>query len=285
MKHPVRQLGKEAFPPLLTEIPDAPETLYVRGELPTTPLSYLAVVGSRKVSSYGKMVVEHLVSGLRGYPICIVSGLALGVDTLAHIAALDAQLPTIAVPGSGLNDEVLYPKVNFQLAQRILTSGNGLLSEYAPDFAATEWSFPRRNRIMAGMCHATLLIEAQERSGTLITARLTVDYNRELLVVPGNIFSENSKGVHQFLKLGATPVTSPEDILESLSLQTSERVDSGQTYTPHELCILEVLSEPLTQDEIISKTQLTTEIVLATLTGLELSGVIIRNAGYIQRRI
>ena len=283
MKHPVRQLATAEFPKLLREIPDAPTSLYVRGTLPPENFSYLAVVGSRKISHYGKAVIEHLISGLTGYPICIVSGLALGVDTHAHIAALDAHLKTIAVPGSGLNDDVLYPKSNFRLAERILGSQGALLSEYAPTFKATEWSFPRRNRIMAGMCHATLLIEAGEKSGTLITARLTVDYNRELLVVPGSIFSENSLGVHQFLKLGATPVTKPEDILYALSLEPHEkkmRTIAGDTISQD---ILLLLSEPYTQDQIVAKLNQNIERVSATLALLELEGAIARRGMHIYR--
>jgi DNA processing protein len=143
---------------------------------------------------------------LAGYPIGIVSGLALGIDAFAHEAALRAGLYTLAVPGSGLGDQVLYPASNRRLADRIVDGGGGLLSELSPDTRAALWTFPQRNRLMAGMCAATLLIEAGEKSGTLITARMAVDYNRELLVVPGSIFSPTSRGCHQFLKLGATPV-------------------------------------------------------------------------------
>jgi DNA processing protein len=203
--------------PLLKEIPDPPETLYVRGTLPTSDTTYLSIVGSRNYTDYGARVIEDLLQGLRGHNICIVSGLALGIDARAHEAALKNNLHTIAVPGSGINDTVLYPKTNQDLAHRILESGGALLSEFEPTFRATKWSFPKRNRIMAGMSHAVLLIEAAEKSGTLITARMAVDYNRDVLVVPGNIFSKNSHGVHQFLKLGATPITSSEDIVDALS--------------------------------------------------------------------
>ncbi len=283
MKHPVRQLTGTDYPALLKEIPDAPATLYVRGALPVDPVNYLAVVGSRKITQYGKAVVDHLISGLAGYPICIVSGLALGVDTQAHKAALDARLATIAVPGSGLNDEVLYPKSNFQLAQRILESHGALLSEYVPNFRATEWSFPRRNRIMAGMCHATLLIEAGEKSGTLITARLTSDYNRELLVVPGSIFSENSRGVHQFLKLGATPITTSEDILNALGINFEQHEVRQHMYDDTAQYILTILSEPRTQDEIVSLSGQKIESISAALAILELDGVIGRNNSQIYR--
>lgn len=203
---------------LLHEIPKPPKQLWYEGVLPPKGLILLAVVGSRDYTSYGKKVIEHLISGLKGYPVGIVSGLALGVDALAHEAAMKHGLYTLAVPGSGLNEKVLYPTQNRPLARKILEHGGGLLSELSPDTKAATWTFPMRNRIMAGMCPATILIEAGEKSGTLITARLAVDYNRELMAVPGSIFSKNSHGTHQFIKLGATMVTEASDILAVLNI-------------------------------------------------------------------
>lgn len=275
MDFPISKLLLSDCSEILGEIPDAPEELYVRGSLAPRATKLLAVVGSRNYTNYGKQVVEYLIGGLRSYPISIISGLALGIDALAHNSALDAGLHTLAVPGSGLDDLVLYPRKNFALAQKILQSGGGLLSEYEPDFRATTWSFPRRNRIMAGLSHAVLLIEAGERSGTLITARLTAEYNRDLLVVPGNIFSENSFGVHQFLKLGATPVTTPADIIEALHLtrddDTPVPVSSG---TAEELLIIHILSEPKDHDTIIRTLPFTREETLTLLMRMELNGLI-----------
>jgi DNA processing protein len=185
-------------------------------------MKLLAVVGSRKYTDYGKELVEYLLDGLRGHNIGIVSGLALGIDSLAHEAALRNNLYTLAIPGGGLSPTAIYPRTHVGLAEKILKSGGGLLSEYDSDFKATTWSFPQRNRIVAGISNATLVIEAGEKSGSLITARLTADYNRELLVVPGNIFSNNSKGTHQFLKLGAIPITEPSDILNVLGIDLIE---------------------------------------------------------------
>jgi DNA processing protein len=218
MSFPICEVSPEKFPPLLREIPQVPVSLNYRGVLPTPDMKLLAVVGSRKYSTYGEQVVEHLISGLAPYNIGIVSGLALGIDSLAHESALKHGMYTLSVPGSGIGDEVIYPASHRPLARKILESGGGLLSEFEPTFTATRWSFTQRNRIMAGMSHATLLIEATEKSGTLITARMAVEYNRELLVVPGNIFSTNCFGTHQFLKLGATPVTTAEDILYALGI-------------------------------------------------------------------
>jgi DNA processing protein len=229
--------------------------------------------------------VEYLIEGLRKYPITIVSGLALGIDALAHETALRANLFTLAVPGSGLNDAVLYPRKNYGLAQKILESGGGMLSEYEPDFRATQWSFPQRNRIMVGLSHAVLLIEASEQSGTLITARLTAEYNRDLLVVPGNIFSENSKGAHQFLKLGAAPVTTPEDILEALHIDIEKDSESTsiKTYTESEQLLLNLLVEPLDNDTIIRLLPFSPQETITLLMHMELAGYIREQSGLFYR--
>lgn len=216
MEFPIKHLPTHECSEKLTQIPNPPNMVYVRGTLPSPHMKCLSVVGSRDVSEYGRKVIEVLINGLKGHPISIISGLAIGVDTLAHEAALNAGLHTLSVPGSGIDDSVIYPYRNKSLTHRILENGGGLLSEFEPTFTATRWSFPKRNRIMAGLSDAVLLIEAGEKSGTLITARLAADFNREVLVVPGNIFSPNNAGIQQFLKLGATPVTTPEDILEVL---------------------------------------------------------------------
>jgi DNA processing protein len=184
------------------------------------------------------------------------------------------------VPGSGINDTVLYPRTNRALARRILDAGGGLLSEFEPQFVATPWSFPQRNRIMVGLADAVLLIEANEKSGTLITARLTVDYNRELLVVPGNIFAENSRGAHQFLKLGATPVTTPEDILNALGIDVKipDREASIPLSAP-ERTIIEALAEPCDHNALIRALNCPAEEVLMLLMQMELKGLIQERGG------
>jgi len=290
MPFPILEVSATAFPALLREIPQPPETLNYRGTLPPSERKLLTVVGSRKYSSYGQQVVEHLIGGLAGYPVGIVSGLALGIDSLAHQAALRAQLYTLAIPGSGLSDSVLYPAAHRPLAHTILEKGGGLLSEFVPDFKATKWSFPQRNRLVCGIANATLLVEAAEKSGTLITARMTVDYNRELLVVPGNIFSKNSRGVHQFLKLGATPVTSAEDILEVLGIEPINGPQKSPTsaahgyLSPHEQQILEHLFEPLDADTLIRKTNLPAREVNILLMQMEMKGLI-RQSGNLYRAV
>lgn len=172
MDTPLRQLLPSDYPPQMREIPQIPKHLWLRGLLPPPDTKLLAVVGSRALSGYGREAATKLIGGLAGYPISIVSGLALGADACAHRAALSAGLHTIAMPGSGISDKAIAPRTNFGLAQDILKSGGALLAEYPPDTLPAPWTFPQRNRLMVGMSHAVLVVEAGERSGTLITARL-----------------------------------------------------------------------------------------------------------------
>lgn len=280
-------LSPKEFPPLLREITDPPTQLYVRGVLPSSDLKLLAVVGSRAVSTYGREVTKSLIEGLRGYPIGIVSGLAIGTDALAHESALTAGLYTLAIPGSGLNDSVLYPASNRMLAKKILEAGGGLLSEFEPEFKATPWSFPQRNRIMAGISHATLIIEAGEKSGTLITARLAMEYNRDVLAVPGPIFNAHSYGPHMLIRNGATPITSASDIKEALGFGTEvERPTLNlTTLSPEEKQVIALIENPLPRDELIRLLQssfaLSTSKINVLLSTMELKGIIIERMGEI----
>ena len=281
MDFPIQELSKDKFPRGLLQIPQPPKELNYRGKLPPADMKLLAVVGSRNYTSYGKQVVEHLVGGLRGHNIGIVSGLALGIDSLAHQTAIDNNMYTLAIPGSGLDEKVIYPRQHLSLARKILEAGSGLLSEFKPDFKATNWSFPQRNRLVCGIAQATLIIEASEKSGTLITAKLTADYNRELLVVPGNIFSDNSKGVHQFLKLGATTVTSPEDILDVLGIKVNDGIPSPKPVelSPEETRIVDILLEPTERDTLIRKLGMPISTASIVLMQMEIAGHIIEENG------
>ena len=278
MSFPIHELPKSDFPQRLLEIPQPPKQLFYRGNLPPANLKLLTIVGSRKYTTYGKQVVNDLVAGLTGYPIGIVSGLALGIDSLAHEAALQAGLYTLAVPGGGIDDRAIYPSSHRQLAHKILSAGGGLMNEFEPTFKATKWSFPMRNRLKAGISHATLLVEAAEKSGTLITARMTADYNRELLVVPGSIFSATSRGVHQFLKLGATPVTCSADILDVLNLTESTPTEtpveqkSLPTLSTNEQLVLQHLHEPTHRDELIRQLDIPIADASQLLMMMELVG-------------
>lgn len=287
MKFKIHELPAGEFPLRLREIPQPPKKLYYRGSLPSPEISLLSIVGSRKYTSYGKQVVDELISGLRDYPVGIVSGLAIGIDSLAHEAALKNNLYTLAIPGGGLDDKVLYPSQHKSLARRILQSDGGLLSEFEPDFRATKWSFPRRNRLVAGISPATLLIEAGEKSGTLITARMTIDYNRDLMIVPGNIFSANSRGVHQFLKLGAVPTTSSQDILDVLQIEAKE-TKPNQTHlelSQTEKLVVDNLEEPTHRDELIRIINLPTNEAIQLFMMMELKGQIMSDQNIYRRLI
>lgn len=284
MSFEIHELPTSDFPCGLQEIPEPPKQLLYRGALPPPDIKLLSVVGSRNYTSYGKQVIDYLIDGLRGYNIGIVSGLALGIDSLAHEAALRNNLYTLAIPGGGIADTAIYPAKHKPLARKILESGGGMLSEYEPNFKAAKWSFAKRNRLVCGISRATLLIEAGEKSGTLITARLAADYNRELLVVPGSIFSKQHDGIHQFLKLGATPVTCPADILEILHIDTKHASEqstkpSQLTLTTEQQQVLAALHEPLSRDELIRTLGIPTEKATQLLMFMEMDGLVVMSAG------
>ncbi|MEK7567579.1 MAG: DNA-processing protein DprA [Patescibacteria group bacterium] len=283
----ILELSPKDFPPLLKEIPDKPKKLYYRGTIPDWENNkFLAIVGSRKYSEYGKSACEKLITGLNGYPIIIVSGLALGIDSIAHQNALTSGLKTIAIPGSGLNKEVLYPASHVGLAEKIIKNGGLLLSEFEPNLKAAPYTFPQRNRIMAGLSHATLVIEAEEISGTLITSKLATEYNRDVLTVPGSMFSSTSAGPHMLLKLGATPIRTSEDILEALHIETEEK--NNESYlpadcSPVELMILQFLSEPREKEFLIEKMKLPINEINSLLSVMEIKGLIKESLGEIRR--
>ena len=292
MSFPICELPAAEFPKSLLEIPQPPKQLRCRGTLPPSNMTLLSVVGSRHYTNYGKQAVEELIGGLKNYNVGIISGLALGIDSLAHEAALTAGLYTLAIPGGGLSDVVIYPRQHLRLAHRILENEGGLLSEYDDDFKATTWSFQQRNRLVAGISKATLLIEAAEKSGTLITARLATDYNRELLVVPGSIFSANSKGTHQFMKLGATPVTSSDDILEALGVDVTAAPAKPALHditslnlSPQETKILSLLHEPLERDTLIRQSGLPAQETNVLLMKMEMQDLIVSEQNMYRRKI
>ena len=272
-------MEKLPIPYLLQQIPDTPKQLYLRGNFPNVnEYKFLAIIGSRKFSTYGKQVLNKLIKEIAGYPIVIVSGLALGIDALAHEAALENNLCTIAVPGSGLDDSVIYPASNQGLARRILLSGGGLISEFEPTFKATSWSFPKRNRIMAGISHAVLVIEAENRSGTRITARLATDYNREVFTVPGSIFSRTSEGTNELLREGATPVTSGKDILDFFNFNSTQTkiVQESLFYnlSENEQSIIALLDIPMSKNDLSSKSGINIIKLNILLSSMEIKGLI-----------
>lgn len=292
MGYKIQKLNRKDWPPLLEEINQLPERLFYAGQIADWSRKLLCVVGARKNTSYGKEAVEMFIDGLRGYPITIVSGLALGIDSIAHKVALKNNLPTISVPGSGLSLEVLHPQSHTRLAQEIVDSGGMLMNEFEPEFKATGWSFPQRNRIMAGMSHAILVIEAEKKSGTLITARLATEYNRDVLALPGSIFNTTSQGPHMLIRLGATPIRDSDDILESLHLEKpkDENIKNNEEKyfdcSEKEIFIIKLLIEPLPRDEILRQAnnehKITVGETQTLLSLLELKGLIKETMGEIR---
>src|SRR3989344_1585311 len=291
MSYKIKKLEHKDWPPLLEEINQLPNKLFYAGKIADWNRKLLCIVGSRKNTNYGREATETLIEGLRGYPITIVSGLALGIDSIAHRAAIKNNLPTIAIPGSGLSLEVLHPQSHTHLATEIIEKGGMMMNEFEPDFKATHYSFPQRNRIMAGMSHATLVIEATQKSGTLITARLATEYNRDVLALPGSIFNTTSSGPHMLIRLGATPIRDSDDILEALHLEKVEgdtKNDEEKYFdcSEKEMIIIKLLVEPLPRDEILRQANLEHQIPVGEtqtlLSLLELKGLIKETLGEIR---
>lgn len=268
-------IGLKELPVALQHIPTPPKQLWVRG----TPLSEitqqpcLAVIGSRAVTPYGRMVVQQLLPELCRHGVVIVSGLALGTDALAHRTALEHKGITIAVLPASVNE--VYPASHRQLAQSILDSGGALVSEYPDGTPARREHFIARNRIVSGMSQAVLIIEAAEKSGTLHTANFALEQGRDVLIVPGNITSAQSVGTNNLLKAGATPVTNSKDILRVLGVETTERQTELFADTPEEATILRLIHQGSTEgSELLRRSKLDPAIYHQTMTMLELNGSI-----------
>ncbi|MFA5061544.1 MAG: DNA-processing protein DprA [Patescibacteria group bacterium] len=269
------------YPALLKEIYDPPHTLFVRGILPKNGPA-LAVVGTRKLTGYGRQACEELVKPLAKSGLIIVSGLALGIDGVAHQTALDNNGITLAVLGSGIDKQHIYPAAHKQLAEKIISQGGAVISEYPPGFLPSQYSFPARNRIIAGLCLGTLVIEAPESSGALITARHALDYNREVFAVPHPINSLTGAGPNNLIKLGARLITAAQDIADALNLKimADTAIDGHDaSLSADENKILAVLSgEPKHIDNIIKETNLPSQTITANLTLLEVKSKV-RNLG------
>lgn len=271
------------YPPLLGTIPDPPPLLYCRGDVGLLSQPQIAIVGSRAATPYGQRVTKFFVSPLSRAGLIITSGLALGIDGLAHAETLAARGKTIAVLGSGIDPKSIYPRNHAALAQKIIDHGGCLVSEYPPASPTYKEHFPMRNRIIAGLSLGTLVIEAAARSGTRITAYTALQYNRDVFAVPGDIFLTKCTGTNELIKAGATPVLSAADVLQALKFALPNQPATPPT-SPQEQKILSALSRAsLTLEELADTTALTTTSLLSLLTQMELSGLIQSIAGRFAR--
>ncbi len=264
------------YPAYLREVPGSPPLLYVQGELRDTDQWAVAVVGTRRLTAYGRQVTHDLVAGLVRHNITIVSGLARGIDAVAHKTAVDLGGRTIAVLGSGL--DCIYPAEHRQLAQHIVAANGAVISEYGLGMQPEAKNFPPRNRIISGLSLGVLVVEAGERSGALITANFAAEQNRDVFAVPGNINSPASKGPNRLIQEGARLVTRVEDILEELNVfMVAEHtaVQMALPETAEEIALFAHLStQPIHVDELSRASGLPAALVNSTLTIMELKGMV-----------
>lgn len=264
----------------LPHIPDPPKKLFIRGKLPAKRVKTVAIVGTRKPSAYGREIATKIASECAKNGIVVVSGLALGIDSIAHRAAIDSGGKTIAILANGVDK--IYPRSHEDLGQRILQTNGAILSEYPNNTPARPWQFLARNRIVSGLADAVVIIEAASRSGTLSTANHALDQGKEIFAVPGNITSPLSAGCNQLIKNGANPLTSVEDLLDFLIPDRFEKqTQLFKGDTREENVILEFLSKNGTtsSDTIIKQTKLSASEFNQAITMLELKGLALNNGG------
>lgn len=277
----VMTLDDDNYPKLLSEIYDPPPLLYCKGKMEKSEFS-LAVVGTRKFTNYGKQAAESIVKDLAKNNITIVSGLALGIDTIAHSTALNSDGRTIAVLGSGIDRQSIYPSSNRYLAEKIIEKNGLILSEFPLGTPPLRHHFPQRNRIISGLSSGTLVVEAGEKSGALITANFALEQNREVFAVPGNIYSPVSMGPNDLIKQGARAVSSAKEIMDILDLaHVTSYIDSKKCIpeTEEEKIIISFLShEPIHVDKITCLSKLNIAKINSALVIMEMKGMI-KNLG------
>jgi DNA processing protein len=269
------------YPKLLKEIYAPPPVLYIRGSLKPADELSLAIVGTRKLSSYGRQITPFITAELSQNGLTVVSGLAKGIDTLAHQTALKSGGRTIAVLGSAIDRKSIYPPVNRDLAEEIVQNG-AIISEFPINTKPTAQNFPRRNRVISGLSLGVLVIEAPEKSGALITANNALEQNRDIFAVPGHILSHNSFGPNNLIKMGAKLVDQANDIFQELNLnlaKTNNSIKNIPAESREEILIIKELSDQPTHiDKIIIRTKLSAALVNSTLTLMEMKGKV-RNVG------
>lgn len=265
------------FPAQLREIHGRPASLYFLGKLPIEPM--IAIVGTRNLSAYGEQVTYDLASELARAGFPIVSGLAFGVDAVAHQAALDAGGQTVAVMAGGLDR--IYPASHRQLAKRILAQGGAIVSEYVAGSETFKSNFVARNRIVSGLCIGTIVVESGAKGGSMFTAKFTLDQNRTLMAVPGDITRATAAGPNNLIRTGATPITSSSDVLQALGLNSAAIPASIiKAQNPHEAKIVTLLKQSgaMKTPELITATDLTASEFASIISLMEITGKV-RNLG------
>lgn len=268
-------LSGSDYPAVLHNIPSPPKQLYYLGAHPSAWLGFpsVAVVGSRKASNYGEHVTKRIVAGLAQSGVVIISGLAYGVDAIAHQAALDAGGQTSAVLAGGLDS--IYPASNASLAKRILDNGGSIMSEYPGSMPSLKQHFVARNRIVSGLADVLLITEAAVNSGTMHTARFALEQGKTVMAVPGNITSPGSEGTNNLIKSGALPATDASDVLFALNLKPGNKSLSKAPFkgTEQETIIFNLIKDGISaQEELAEASRLDSSVVAGSLTMLEISG-------------
>jgi len=270
-------LNEKDYPEILKKIKNPPKVLYFKGEIKRKE-TCLAIVGTRRYSSYGKEIAFSFAKNLAQRGITIVSGLARGIDSFAHLGALEANGRTIAVLGTGLDEKSIYPQENLKLAKKILEKRGCLISEYPTGTPGWKKNFPERNRVISGLSLGVLIIEGRLKSGALITAKWAEEQKRKIFAIPGSIYSLNSQASHFLIKKGAKLVEDINDLLKELKLKTFKRKEIKEG-NPEENLILEILKNGgLTIDEIIEKTNFSAQKVSSLLILMEIENKI-KNLG------
>ena len=273
------------YPPLLGEIPDPPSSLWLRGDADPAVLAVpaVAIVGARACSGYGLSVARMLATEAAAAGVVVVSGLARGVDGEAHRGALAAGGTTVAVLGCGVDRD--YPAAHTELARSIVSAGGLVVSEYEPGVEPAPWRFPARNRIIAGLARATVVVEARERSGALITADFALEDGREVLAVPGEITSALSTGTNGLLRQGATPATCVADMLAAVGVEPRRTAPSIPAVRGAAAVVEALARAAATPDELVRATALSAGEVAAALVELELAGLVSMEEGVVRSTI
>ena len=261
----------DAYPPLLKTIYDPPPVLFVRGALPSAARPHLAIVGSREPTPYGRRAARLFARAMAESGSVIVSGLAYGIDAEAHNATIEANGTTVAVLAGGIEDDSIYPSQHRHLASSIIATNGAIISEFPIGTASLRQHFPFRNRVIAGLCQGTLVIEAAEKSGSLITARSALESGRDVYAVPGPIDSPLSEGPNNLIKMGATPATKPEDLGGKSIKKTRPLPAFGSR--EEETLFARLSGEPKHVDDLVNESALAAPIVTRTLTLMEMKGL------------